>query len=319
MISAVVCTARGGETLENCITSMRRQSLARIVVVHSYPLSIQHSDIHYIYTRGYYGYAYAVNVGLSVIPNGDVLILNDDVFLEPDCVASLKAASRDHDILQPQILLYDQPEYLENAGHWLHYDGGNIARGRGRHRTLSLPESILVFSGAAVLLSRAAILRVGAFDEDLFSFGEDLDWSLRALRLGFRIRYVAQARVRHKLGGSHGRDGFQKGLWVERNRILAAIRSMPLSTLIAQPLHTVQRLSWLGIGAVRHKGVGGYNRSDTATGALRGIGLGYKKTRQAWRKRVSDQKHWVLKDDDFLNMLHIQQPPLRDIWHPHFL
>ena len=46
-----------------------------------------------------------------------------------------------------------------------------------------------------MLLTREVIEAVGAFDEDLEAFGEDVDLSLRARRRGFPLRYVPEARV----------------------------------------------------------------------------------------------------------------------------
>ena len=215
-LHVLVITQQGGPRLQTCIRSIEEQlqSAERIVIVHSKPLQspVTHTCL---YSDGFYGYAHAVNLGLSSIPYAHWLILNDDTRLDPQCLSTLREKLSVPAIYQPQIRFMDHPDRIENAGHWLFPDGFNIARGRGRQTSLHLPTQIPVFSGAAALLHSSVIEKVGAFDEDLHSFGEDVDWSLRALRKGFPIEYVPSAIVYHKLGATYGRSSRQKAQWVE--------------------------------------------------------------------------------------------------------
>ena len=316
MITAVICTAKGGIQLDNCIQSLLPQKLEQIVVVHSYPVEKKHPHIHYIHTNGYFGYAHAVNIAFTHINKGAIFLLNDDTIVDKNCVSKLTSLSSEHQILQPQICYLDHRTQIENAGHWLWKDGGNIARGRGSFMDRSLPQELLVFSGAGVYLPRRIINTVGAFDSDLFSFGEDLDWSLRSIRLGFSIQYVPKAILWHQLGRSHGRHGYQKGVWVEKNRIQAMIRSFPRSLILKSPISTYQRLSLLAIGSLLHRGSGATDSRNTALGAINGIMIGYRDWWKAYQKRKRDQPNWRLSDEEFLDMLQRNLPPIRDLWHP---
>lgn len=53
------------------------------------------------------------------------------------------------------------------------------------------------FSGAAVLLRRAAFAAVGGFEPRLFLYGEDVDLSWRLRAAGWKLRYLPQAEVVH--------------------------------------------------------------------------------------------------------------------------
>ena len=53
-------------------------------------------------------------------------------------------------------------------------------------------------SGACLLVRRAAWDAVGEFDERFFLYCEDVDWSLRARRAGWRLRFVPDVEVRRE-------------------------------------------------------------------------------------------------------------------------
>jgi GT2 family glycosyltransferase len=53
-----------------------------------------------------------------------------------------------------------------------------------------------------MLVSRAAIEAVGAFDERLFFLYEDVEWSLRIRAAGFSVVFVPRARVMHAVAAS---------------------------------------------------------------------------------------------------------------------
>jgi GT2 family glycosyltransferase len=97
--------------------------------------------------------------------------------------------------------------------------------------------------------------QTGGFDPAYFAFGEDADLSLRAARLGLSCRYVAEARVHHKVGGSFGRLALRKVLLVERNRSRVAVTHLPWSWLLASPWWTLRRHLALGKGAVTGRGL----------------------------------------------------------------
>ncbi|MBN1563584.1 MAG: glycosyltransferase family 2 protein [Anaerolineae bacterium] len=51
--------------------------------------------------------------------------------------------------------------------------------------------------GAFMLVRRAAIQRVGLFDESYFMYGEDLDWAYRIKQAGWKVMYNPQVTVTH--------------------------------------------------------------------------------------------------------------------------
>lgn len=311
MISAVVITARGGHLFTRCLHSLRRQTtpFTQIIVVHSFPCIREHLDVQYLHTEGYHGYAHAVNHGTRVVSTPYFLVLNDDTVLHPTCNEELKQRVHPNRILQPQIRQYDRPHLIENTGHWITKDGFNMARGRNLPHHTSFSESLMVFSGAAFCAPKSMILHIGPMDIDLFSFGEDLDWSLRAIRSGYNIHYIDSAIVHHTLGGTHGRAGFHKGRWVERNRICAIIRSWPQKLLLASPYYTVGRLTYMLFDACTQRGPAQDAPCTTALGAFTGYAQAISMIKKARIKRKRDQQHWRCSDEKFLDMIEENTPP----------
>ena len=59
------------------------------------------------------------------------------------------------------------------------------------------------FIGAGHALRRSVFAAVGAYDERLFFCGEEVDLSYRMLNAGFRIAYVPEVGIRHKVSPEH--------------------------------------------------------------------------------------------------------------------
>ncbi|MBI4533132.1 MAG: glycosyltransferase family 2 protein [Candidatus Melainabacteria bacterium] len=57
-------------------------------------------------------------------------------------------------------------------------------------------------SGSCMMVRREAIGQVGLLDEDIFMFGEDIDWCWRIKQAGWKVYYAPQAVVYHHHGAS---------------------------------------------------------------------------------------------------------------------
>ncbi len=66
---------------------------------------------------------------------------------------------------------------------------------------------------AALLLRRATLESLGAFDESMWLFFNDVDLSLRLFLAGWRTRYLCEARVLHGGGASTRQFGAQLERW----------------------------------------------------------------------------------------------------------
>jgi len=161
-------------------------------------------------------FAGGVNAGIARALEGgagSVLLVNNDLVLERGAlgalVAALEADPR-RGAVSPKLFTFDPPDRI-----W--FAGGVVARGFAliRHRGLGKKDDALIgsgdgprvvdyVSGAAVLLGRNALERIGLFDESYVIYVEDVDWSARARRAGLVLWYEPAARGWHHVSVTSG-------------------------------------------------------------------------------------------------------------------
>ena len=81
--------------------------------------------------------------------------------------------------------------------------------------------------GAAMMVRRDALERVGMMPECYFLYYEELDWSLMFTRSGYEIWYEPASVIYHKESRSTGIDSPLKTYYITRNRLLFAKRNIP--------------------------------------------------------------------------------------------
>lgn len=270
LVSVVLVHYRGAQDLRDCVVSLAEQDWPDVEVILVDNDSAEGlpglDDLPSLRSRSGLslrtlrlgrneGFAGGANAGAGLARGEYIFFLNPDTVLQPGCIAALVSAEAD--IATARLLLASDPSLLDNCGHGLFPDGLNWCRGRGQSAAgrFLQSEDVLLFSGAAVLFTRSALVRTGGFDPSYFAYGEDADLSLRAARLGLRCRYVADACVHHKVGGSFGRLALRKVLLVERNRSRVALTHLPWSWLLASPWWTLRRHLALGRGAATGRGL----------------------------------------------------------------
>ncbi len=157
------------------------------------------------------GYAAACNHGIRIAAarGADrVLVMNNDAELASDALDRLTAADRSRPgcILAPLIVYSDAPNEVWSAGGYLeppcvrnHHLG--IGEPRAAH---SLPRRVEWATGCALHFSIDTYRRVGDFDEAFFLYLEDVDWCLRARRLGIETWVIPDAVVRHEVSRTTG-------------------------------------------------------------------------------------------------------------------
>lgn len=290
-ISVVIVTHRADALLQACVASVQVQQPADVLVVVSNTFrEVQGARVLQLGEN--IGFARAANAGIAAV-QGDVLLLNDDTWLHHGCITALADALRASTaptIFQPRILLADGSG-VDNEGHGLFPDGFVWARGRGA-KDGALQGAPGGFSGAAVLFDRRAWDALGGFDPRFDSFGEDVDLSLRWMRRGGRIQVVPDARVAHHLGATYGRTTPEKLYRIERNRVRAAVRSLPAIALATLPAWTFARLGLFAGLASTGKGPGAAVPRDARLAALRGVRDGMLDGPAWWSDRRRDSAGW---------------------------
>ena len=79
--------------------------------------------------------------------------------------------------------------------------------------------------GAAMMLKREIIDKVGLMPECYFLYYEELDWSMRFTRAGYQIWYEPKCTIYHKESQSTGQNSPFRTYYLTRNRLLLVRRN----------------------------------------------------------------------------------------------
>ncbi len=157
------------------------------------------------------GFGAAANRGIAATISEFVVLLNPDLIVAPGAIATLRVAL-DADsglaLVGPRVCDLDGtpypsarsfPDLLDAAGHGF---VGLVWKDNPWSRRYLAPHRVDWISGTAMMLRRTAFESVGGFDEAYFMYVEDVDLSFRLAQTGWRVGLVADATVRHAIGGS---------------------------------------------------------------------------------------------------------------------
>ncbi len=165
------------------------------------------------------GYAKANNQGIKVAKGKYILLLNSDAYLLenslPKLVRKAKSLSK-FGALAPLILNEDKTvqqsggffPHLPQIFYWMTFidnlPGGLLLKPfHINHNSFYRSDQTLDWlTGACILVSQNAIKKVGVLDENIFMYGEDLEWCFRLKKAGLQIYFSPVTKVVHLGGGS---------------------------------------------------------------------------------------------------------------------
>jgi len=176
------------------------------------------------------GFSGGNNLGIkyALEHNADyVLLLNNDALIAPDALSKMVAVAESDKsigIVTPKIHFHPLRDLIWAAG--TKYYGWcmtSCLNGYGEEDVGQYDcERDLVWpTGCAMLIKKEVLTEVGSLNDELFAVGEDLDYGLRTIKQGYRIRYVPSAVVWHKESVSAGgHDAPQYVFYQTRNLVV---------------------------------------------------------------------------------------------------
>ena len=162
-----------------------------------------------------FNFSRSVNKGVALAGSNDVLLLNSDIEIitegwlkemvscliyENVGIVGAKLLYKDGTIQHAGVIA----GLGGYAGHWYNNEPANVG---GQMNRLMVRNSLLCVTGAAMLISRDCLEKTGKFDEQNFAIAyNDIDFCIRAHKLGYRIVWTPFAEMFHLESATRGSD-----------------------------------------------------------------------------------------------------------------
>ncbi len=203
-------------------------------------LSNQYPNVQIIRSEVNLGFTGGNNLGMRAAKGDYIFIVNNDTEVTPDLLDKLlEPFEQDPDIgvVCPKIKYFEQPEIIQYAGFsemnmytCQNETIGNKELDKGQY-DYTAPTHCA--HGAAMLVKREVLEKVGMFAENYFIYYEEIDWSTRIIRAGFKIIYQGNATIYHKESITMGKQSAIKVYYHTRNRIYYMRRNACKTQLVA--------------------------------------------------------------------------------------
>lgn len=186
-----------------------------------------------------YGFAGAVNRGINKAKYPWVVILNNDLTMEPNwfkLISNTISQNQDKKIVTffGTVLTKDGTKF-ESQGLDFKVQGKclNISNGQPFSTKALKHDSsnALVWGASASLIvyQKEIIQNIGLFDKDFFAYEEDVDLAYRLNKLGFKTLYIPRAISYHLGGGTSNRMGNFRTRMDTKNWIYLIIKNYSYS------------------------------------------------------------------------------------------
>ena len=181
------------------------------------------------------GFAGGNNLGIKAAQGKYLFFINNDVILKPQTSDIRHLISRletDDKIgaVCPKIRFTwgDNPIQFAGFTPLSHYTMRNRSIGfgekdKGQYDTA---HSTPYAHGAAMMVKREALEKVGLMPECYFLYYEELDWSMIFTRAGYSIWYEPACTIYHKESQATGQNSPLKTYYLTRNRLLFVKRNI---------------------------------------------------------------------------------------------
>jgi GT2 family glycosyltransferase len=245
-VSVLVLNYCGKGYLRECLESLKNQTFSEYTV---YVVDNGSTDNSVEYVHKYFpwvriiafrenlGFTKAYNEAIKMVDTNFVALLNNDTRVDRRWLQELMNAILEDELIAvtgSKILLYDNPDLVNHAGAKITPMGGGFDIGffAKDGKQYNVKKYVGVVCGAAMLVRKQIWVKIGGFDDDYFSYFEDVDLCWRLWLNGYKVLYVPASIVYHKFGGSWGRISSPKRLYLGHlNKLRNMFKNLELSNL----------------------------------------------------------------------------------------
>lgn len=250
-VFAIIINLNGKRHIIHCLKSLTQLSVEnlKIIVVDNNStdgsieiIKRQFPKVEIIHNKVNLGYAGGVNKGVkwAMDKNADyVLILNNDTVFGRNFLSVLLKTLEERPkvgILGSKIYFYGNSKKIWFAGGIIdrkRFSGGHIGykeKDKGQYDNLKEVDFI---TGCTMLIKHEVFEKIGFFDNRYFLYYEDVDFCVRAKRAGFKIIFVPQSILYHKVSAGKENSPFMSYL-LARNHFLFLEKNAPFNIKIRE-------------------------------------------------------------------------------------
>ena len=178
------------------------------------------------------GFAGGNNLGIRAAQGKYIFLVNNDTYFKDYNIQSLIdriESSSDIAIVCPKIRFAwgNNPIQFASYSKLSRISVRNHAIGFNEedHGQFDTAHPTPYAHGAAMLIRREAIDKVGMMPECYFLYYEELDWSMMFTRAGYQIWYEPECTIYHKESQSTGQNSPLRTYYINRNRLLIVKRN----------------------------------------------------------------------------------------------
>ena len=208
LVSIVVLNYNGANWLPKCFASIQRQSIAGqietvLVDNHSTDDSVPVARALLadfpmaclVLNGDNLGFCEGNNVGARAARGRYLLFLNNDTWLEPDCLELLIAGTEAAGAVAstPYVLNYPDDSFQDFG--FFGFDAFGLP---SSSRPVTATREIFIPGGCSYLIRTDVFMQVGLFDGDFFIYSDDSDLSWRVWIAGYKIAGIFPAKVHHR-------------------------------------------------------------------------------------------------------------------------
>lgn len=178
------------------------------------------------------GFAGGNNIGIKEAKGKFILLINNDTYFKEFNIESLIQRLESSDrigIVCPKLRFVWGNNPIQFAGYTplstITVRNQAIGFGEEDNSQYDTAHPTPYAHGAAMLIKRKAINKVGLMPECFFLYYEELDWSMMFTRAGYEIWYDPACTVYHKESQTTGQNSPLRTYYITRNRLLLVKRN----------------------------------------------------------------------------------------------
>ena len=178
------------------------------------------------------GFAGGNNLGIKAAQGEYILLINNDTYFKEFNINSLinRLESSDNiGIVCPKLRFAWGNNPIQFAGYTplsnITLRNKAIGFGDEDKGQYDIAHTTPYAHGAAMLIKREAIEKVGLMPECFFLYYEEIDWSIMFTRAGYEIWYAPSCTVYHKESQTTGQNSPLRTYYITRNRLLLVKRN----------------------------------------------------------------------------------------------